>query len=182
MKGQKQNWINRFMEPKLQIPEERKRFTNQALWNLILPIIIEQFLALLVGIADTLMISHAGEAAVSAVSLDNQLNNVFIMVFSALASGGAVVASQYVGNKNREKGSLAASQLVMITTLISVALMAMVLFAGRWLFGILFGSVESDVLDADLSICGYPPTPSHSLPSIMGVPDYIGVWAKPESL
>lgn len=103
MNEQKQNWFNRLIEPKQQIPEGRKRFTNQGLWKLILPIIIEQFLALLVGITDTLMISHAGEAAVSAVSLDNQLNNVFIMVFSALASGGAVVASQYVGYKDRKK-------------------------------------------------------------------------------
>lgn len=150
MAEQKQSLLNRLIEPRQQIPEERKRFNNQALRNLILPIIIEQFLALLVGIADTLMISHAGEAAVSAVSLDNQLNNVFIMVFSALASGGAVVASQYVGNKDRERGSLAAGQLVMITTLISVVLTAFVLFAGRWLFGVLFGSVEQDVLDSGL--------------------------------
>lgn len=150
MNEQKQNGFNRLIEPKQQIPEERKRFTNQGLWRLILPIIIEQFLALLVGITDTLMISHAGEAAVSAVSLDNQLNNVFIMVFSALASGGAVVASQYVGYKDREKGSLAAGQLVMITTVISVVLTTFVLFAGRRLFSLLFGSVEPDVLDSGL--------------------------------
>lgn len=150
MIGQKENLINRLIEPKQQIPEERKRFTNRDLLKLILPIIIEQFLALLVGIADTLMISHAGDAAVSAVSLDNQLNNVFIMLFSALAAGGAVVASQYVGNKDREKGCLAAGQLVMITTLISVVLTIFVLFFGKELFNLLFGSVEQDVLESGL--------------------------------
>ena len=83
--------LGRLIEPRNQIPEERKRFSNAALKDLILPIIVEQFLALLVGLADTLMVSHVGEAAVSGVSLVNQLNNVFIMVFTALASGGAVV-------------------------------------------------------------------------------------------
>lgn len=67
------NWI---IEPKQQIPDERKRFSNTALKNLILPIIVEQFLALLVGIADTLMVSHVGEAAVSAVSLVNHLGGI----------------------------------------------------------------------------------------------------------
>ena len=97
---------------------------------LIIPIIIEQFLALLVGIADTLMISYAGEAAVSGVSLVNQLNNVFIMIFTALASGGAIVASQYVGSEDRKNGNLAASQLVLLILLISV-----ILTAGIFVFG-----------------------------------------------
>ena len=100
--------ISRLTEPKQQIPEDRKRFSDAALKGLIIPIIIEQFLALLVGIADTLMVSYVGEAAVSSVSLVNQLNNVFIMVFTALASGGAVVASQYMGKRDYKNGTQAA--------------------------------------------------------------------------
>ncbi|MDE6662739.1 MAG: MATE family efflux transporter [Lachnospiraceae bacterium] len=142
--------INRIIEPKQQIPEDRKRFSNIELKNLIFPIIIEQFLALLVGIADTLMVSHVGEAAVSSVSLVNQLNNVFIMVFAALASGGAVVASQYIGSNEREKGTQAASQLVMITGMISVVTTVLLLIFGRQVFGILFGRVEAAVLESGL--------------------------------
>ena len=142
--------INRIIEPKQQIPEDRKRFSNIELKNLILPIIVEQFLALLVGIADTLMVSHVGEAAVSSVSLVNQLNNVFIMVFSALASGGAVVASQYIGSNEREKGTQAASQLVMITGMISVVTTVLLLIFGRQVFGLLFGRVEEAVLESGL--------------------------------
>lgn len=114
---QKQNIISRLIEPKQQIAESRKIFSDKALLALILPIVVEQLLALLVGIADTLMVSYAGEAAVSGVSLVNQLNNVFILVFSALASGGTVIASQYVGSKDSENGIKASSQLLMITTL-----------------------------------------------------------------
>lgn len=143
--------LKNLLEPKLQIPDDRKRFSNAELRDLIIPIIIEQFLALLVGIADTLMISHAGEDAVSGVSLVNQLNNVFILVFSALASGGAVIASQYVGSRDKENGVLAASQLVMITTLIAVVMEAVVLLFGRIIFDFLFGQAESDVLQAGLT-------------------------------
>lgn len=144
----KQNIISRLIEPKQQISEERKLFSDRALSALILPIVVEQLLALLVGIADTLMVSYAGEAAVSGVSLVNQLNNVFILVFSALASGGAVIASQYVGSKDFENGIKASSQLLMITTLISVAMMGIALVFRTGLLQLLFGEVEPDVMDA----------------------------------
>lgn len=139
--------LTRLIEPKQQIPEERKRFSNADLRALIVPIIIEQFLVMLVGIADTLMITYAGESAVSAVSLVNQLNNVFIMIFTALASGGAVIASQYLGNRDPENGSLAAGQLVMLTSLVSVVMTAILLIWGRPIFDLLFGQVEQDVVD-----------------------------------
>ena len=92
----------KWVEPRQVLPKERQRFENRGLFALILPILVEQLLTMLVGIADTLMVSYAGEAAVSGVSLVNQLNNVFIFVFGAVASGGAVVASQYIGGFDRD--------------------------------------------------------------------------------
>lgn len=145
-----QGLLARLLEPEAQIPEERRRFSNPALKALILPVLIEQFLALLVGIVDTLMISYAGEAAVSSVSLVDQLNNVFIMAFTALASGGAVVASQYVGREDKENGDMAASQLVMAISAISILLGLVVLLFGRQIFGLLFGRVEQEVLDTGM--------------------------------
>ena len=72
-------------------------FTNKDLKNLIAPLFLEQLLVLLVGIADTFIVSYAGEAAVSGVSLVNSFSTIFIYLFTALASGGAVVISQYIG-------------------------------------------------------------------------------------
>lgn len=106
---------------------------------------------MLVGIADTLMVSYAGEAAVSGVSLVNQLNNVFIFVFGAVASGGAVVASQFIGRKDKENGIAAASQLLMVTILISAFLMVISILLRSQLLSVLFGRVEPDVMQASIT-------------------------------
>ncbi|MBS5115168.1 MAG: MATE family efflux transporter [Erysipelotrichaceae bacterium] len=143
--------LNRMIEPKKGIEESKKKFSNKALIALIIPIIVEQFLALLVGIADTLMISYAGEAAVSGVSLVNQLNNIFIMIFTALATGGAIIASQYIGSKDQKKGNLAASQLVMLTTLISIVVTVLLMLFGKNVFTLVFGRVEKDVFGTGMT-------------------------------
>lgn len=143
--------MNKLIEPKQNIDESRKRFNNHQLIALIIPIIIEQFLAQLVGIIDTLMISYAGEAAVSGVSLVNQLNTVFIMIFTALATGGAIVASQYVGSEDKENGNLAASQLVMLITVISLMITGMIFMFGKPIFHTFFGRVENDVFSSGMT-------------------------------
>ena len=84
----------------------------------------------------------------SGVSLVNQLNNVFIFIFGAIASGGAVVASQYVGRQDRENGVTASGQLLMFTVLVSAAAMAVSIFFRTGLLRLLFGRVEADVMDA----------------------------------
>lgn len=128
--------------------EKRLQFTDRNLIKLILPIFIERLLAMLVGVLDMLMISYVGEAAVSGVSLVNQLNNVYIFIFGAAASGGAVIVSQYIGKNNRENSGLAAGQLIMITSLISsLAMLFSLIFCKPILSG-LFGSVDSDVMNA----------------------------------
>ena len=80
-------------------------FDNRALTVLIIPLIIEQFLAVLVGMADSIMIASVGEAAVSGVSLVDQIMVLIMNIFSALATGGAVVAGQYLGQKNKGQES-----------------------------------------------------------------------------
>ena len=84
--------------------QEAKLFSNQELKAMIVPLFLEQLLVMLVGMADTVVVSYAGEAAVSGVSLVNQFNTIFIYLFTALASGGAVVVSQYIGKNELEVG------------------------------------------------------------------------------
>ena len=87
--------------------------SNQELKRMIVPLLLEQFLVMLVGLADTLVVSYAGESAVSGVSLVNQFNTIFIYLFTALASGGAVVISQYIGRQETDHAGESASQLLM---------------------------------------------------------------------
>ncbi|MGN1069858.1 MAG: MATE family efflux transporter, partial [Candidatus Fimadaptatus sp.] len=123
-------------------------FTNRSLRAIIVPLLLEQLLVMLVGMADTLIVSYAGEAAVSGVSLVNQFNTIFIYLFTALASGGAVVISQYIGKRAADKAGESASQLLSFSTAFSVLIAALVLVGNENMLALLFGRVESDVMDA----------------------------------
>ena len=123
-------------------------FTNSDLKKIIVPLFFEQFLLLLVGLADTFMVSFAGEAAVSGVSLVNMFVVVFIYLFTALASGGAVIVSQYIGSKDRHNANLSASQLLEISILLSLVLSAGVLAFNEGLLRFLFGRVDAEVMRA----------------------------------
>ena len=123
-------------------------FSNKSLSAMIIPLFLEQLLVMLVGLADTLIVSYAGEAAVSGVSLVNQFNTIFIYLFTALASGGAVVISQYIGKRAAEEAGEAASQLLSFSTVFSVLIAAFVLIGNERMLAALFGKVEDDVMRA----------------------------------
>ncbi len=126
----------------------RKMYSNKDLRNLIFPLFVEQFLLMLVGIADTFVVSFSSEADVSGVSLVNSFNTVLIFLFTALCSGGAVIISQYIGSRNNKKAEEAASQLLMISVLISAVLSIVILLFDSQLLSLLFGKVEPDVMRA----------------------------------
>ena len=94
-------------------------FSDKDLRKLIVPLVIEQILAVLVGTADTVMVSYAGESAISGVSLVDMFAYMVITILTALATGGAVIVSQYLGNKEQENANRAAGQLMVGTLLAS---------------------------------------------------------------
>ena len=108
----------------MRINMEQPIFTREDLKKLIIPLIIEQMLALSIGLFDTLMVSSCGEASVSGVSLVDSISVLLIQILSALATGGAVVCSQYLGKKMPEKAK------------------------HRFLLRTIFGQIEADVMDA----------------------------------
>lgn len=126
-------------------------FSNADLRKMILPLVIEQILSMLVGMVDTVMVSYAGEAAISGVALVDMINYLFITVFSAIATGGAVIVSQYLGDRQHAQAKLAASQLYTISAAVS-ALIALVCFGfHKWILQLLYGSVDSDVMAASVT-------------------------------
>ena len=122
-------------------------FSKQALRRLIIPLIIEQFLSVMVGMADIMMVSAAGETAVSSVALVDLINVLIINVFSALATGGAVVCAQSIGAQELDRADRAANQLMYIVTAAALVIMGLVLLLHRWLLGLLFGQVEPAVME-----------------------------------
>ena len=122
-------------------------FTRTQLIKLLVPLIVEQILTVLVGMADVVMVAAVGEAAVSGVSLVDSISILIIQIMGAMATGGAVVCSQYLGKRQVRDAGTAAGQLVFVTLAISLGVTAVALAGNRRLLSAIFGQVEREVMD-----------------------------------
>jgi putative MATE family efflux protein len=123
-------------------------FSNKDLRRLLIPLIIDQLLMSLIGFVDTVMVSNVGAASLSAVSLVDSINMLVLYLFAALATGGTVVCSQYLGLGDRKEAQNASRQLIVSIFVLSFFLAALVIpLRGVLLRGI-FGSVDDDVMNA----------------------------------
>ncbi|MGL4336073.1 MAG: MATE family efflux transporter [Turicibacter sp.] len=139
---------------KHQVPKNTTRidqshylFSNMDLFKLFIPLIIEQFLGYLVGLVDSIMVSHVGEAAVSGVSLVDFLMQLLISLFAALATGGAVVAGQFLGNKDGEQAKKTTNQLIWFAGLTSVGMMVFIYLIKPIILNVLFGQITAEVYE-----------------------------------
>lgn len=121
-------------------------FSSKALVKMMIPLIIQQMLNITVGVINSIMVSNAGEAAVSGVSLVNTMDGVLIIFFTALVSGGSVIISQAVGKGDTKNISDAAKQLIYSATFMAFILTVAVLIFRKPLLSALFGDVEADVM------------------------------------
>lgn len=120
-------------------------FSDQDLRRLIIPLVIEQLLAITVGLFDSVMVSQVGEAAISAVSLVDTVNVLLVNAFSALATGGAVIAGQYLGRRESVKAGHSGAQLLLFMGEASILITAIFYLAKGFVLGVVFGQVEPDV-------------------------------------
>ena len=123
-------------------------FTNRQLAALIVPLLIEQLLAITVGLADSLMVATVGDAAISAVSLVDSISNLMIYIFSAMAAGGAVVAGQYIGRRETENACNAGQQLMVLLLVTSLLVTSLLYLFKTWVLATVFGAIEPDVMAA----------------------------------
>ena len=131
-----------------EIKEKPYYFSNRALKRLIAPMIIEQFLAILVGMSDSIMVATVGEHAVSGVSLVDNIFILLIYLFAALATGGAVVMGQYLGQNKHEKANRAVNQLILFTALFAICIMIGLYLARNLILHRVFGAIEANVMEA----------------------------------
>lgn len=125
---------------------EKEVFSGKKLAILIIPLIFEQILGITVGMADSIMVSSAGEAAVSGVSLVDSINILLINTFASLSTGGAVVAAHRLGERKKKEASRTSDQLLYCVTGIAVFVMILALCSNRWLLSTIFGDVEQAVM------------------------------------
>ncbi len=146
---------------KEQTDQQHILFSNTTLFWLLLPIIIEQFLNSLMGMADTMMVSTVGSEAISAVSLVDSVNHLVIQIFSAMASGATIICSQYIGSGNKKESNRAAGQVVFTVFVISLSITAFCILGGERLLWLIFGTVEDSVMENALvyfmiTVISYP--------------------------
>lgn len=123
-------------------------FSNIDLRKLLIPLIIEQLLNSLMGTIDTVMVSNVGSEAISAVSLVDSINILIIQLFTALAAGGVIICSHYIGSGNDSKAGEAAKQVLLVSAVISAAITCISLILKNPLLSLVFGNVEAGVMKA----------------------------------
>ena len=120
-------------------------FSNKFLVKLLWPLLVEQFLLFAVGLADSMMVASVGEAAVSAVSLVDSIMILMITVMTALATGGAVVVGQYLGQKKEKESREAADQLVLFAGIVSIIIIILMYIFKDGIMSLVFGEIDADV-------------------------------------
>lgn len=128
----------------------RPLFTQKELLLLTGPLLVEQLLEVTVGMADTMMVSRCGEAAISGVSLVDMINNLIIVLFAALATGGAVVVSQFLGAREQKGANESSGQLILLSGLFGLLVGAFCFVLARPMIRLFYGAIDADVLDASV--------------------------------
>ncbi len=122
-------------------------FSRRDLIKLIIPLILEQFLSNMIGMTAIIMVSGLGDAAVSGISLVDSINILLIQIFAALATGGAVITSQYLGKNDRENANASAKQLIIVSTVIAIILAIPAMLLNQKILYVIFGSVDANIMD-----------------------------------
>ncbi|MCF0229447.1 MAG: MATE family efflux transporter [Parasporobacterium sp.] len=123
-------------------------FSDKQLIKLIWPLVLEQFLSLAVGLADSIMVAQVGDAAVSGVSLVDSVSALMLFIFSAMAAGGAAVCGQYIGRSGYEDARNAGRHLILMMGTVSLIITVLLYVFSGFIISNLFGSIEPDVMSA----------------------------------
>ena len=136
-------------------------FSNKALVALTIPVILDSLLAIIAGFVDSAMVSTAGSAAVSAVSLVDAINILFITIFNGLSVGGGVIISQYIGHRDYKQAKASSNQMLYVTVVVALVFMTLLLCLQEQVIHWLYPTLDQDVFDNCktyfmITLWGYP--------------------------
>ena len=138
--------LNRLYD-KSKIKWDDLEFSNLDLKKLLIPLMIENLLTAFMGMADSMMVTRVGSEAISAVSLTDSINTLVIQMFSAIATGGTIICSQYIGSGNTGRANKAAQQIILSVMAISLSVMLMAELFNEGILRLVFGQVADGVME-----------------------------------
>ncbi len=118
---------------------------NQVM-GIIIPVIVDTVLSAGIGMINTAMVSSSGPGIVSATSLTGSINNIFQCFFSAAATGGSILISQYKGKGDYKKLKDSMGELFSVMTVMAIGIAAILVAFGGPIFRLLYGSLDDELV------------------------------------
>ena len=112
----------------------KEKYDNKTIFMMSLPIFVELLLQLLVGNIDQFMISKYSQEAVAAIGNGNQIMNIVIVVLNVMSVSTTILISQYLGAKNKSKGSEVSTASLLISSVFSILITILVILFNKQLF------------------------------------------------
>lgn len=144
----------------------KKHHSNKVLlWReispLAIPIFIENFSVILMGILSTFLVSWLGKVEVAAIGLTESFNIIISSFFMAVALGTSVIVAFSLGRHNKKRASAAARQSISLLVLVAILLVIVIEISGYWIIELIAGKADPDVkayslLFLRITAWGYP--------------------------
>lgn len=130
----------------MKVQTEKGKLTKDLnLFFLTWPIFLEVFLFMLMGIADTLMLSVISDNAVSGVGASNQYLHIAILILEVIGNGASIVVAQYIGARKYKDAAKISALAITLNLLMGLFISGFfVLFGGSLLEGL---NLKGEVLN-----------------------------------
>lgn len=138
---------NRNLVARIQSFYSGQDVSHRFILSLVIPVVIDQFFLVSFNFINTAMISSAGTAAVSAVSMVGSLHFFLVNAFTAVGLGGTVLMSQYFGKKDVKQLSRVCSGTVYGAVFMAFMISITVALVHQSMIHLLFGHAEPLVLE-----------------------------------
>ena len=138
MKGEDMHFLQQKMNDLL----TTEQFTYKELRSMYLTLLLDQFFIMIIGMVSTALVSSVGEAAIAAVSMVGTVNGMVSLVFTSMATGGAIVVARAKGRNDYSEIRKAIGEVTGICGVVAVVLSLVLIAASEWIVRALYPNVE----------------------------------------